>query len=200
VSIVFGLLFGTVLILLVVPAMLMLIEEQRDRFRGLGPHLAPANWGELARRAWRFDPIHYRQQAGPQGLGGHLWWVMILGPWLLLTILGKLPLLLQALKADAGPLLVAPTGLLWLVMTGLGAAFLWHLFRRRQQAGRLALYWLLVTGFGSLLIAALAPLAGLQGELLAGAFWSQARWSLVTALIVLPLLFWSRRSAQTLTS
>jgi hypothetical protein len=57
-----------------------------------------------------------------------------------------------------------------------------------------------VTGFGSLLIAALAPLAGLQGELLAGAFWSQARWSLVTALIVLPLLFWSRRSAQTLTS
>ena len=125
---------------------------------------------------------------------------MILGPWLLLVILGKLPLLLQALKADAGPLLVAPTGLLWLVMTGLGAAFLWHLFRRRQQAGRLALYWLLVTGFGSLLIAALAPLAGLQGELLAGAFWSQARWSLVTALIVLPLLFWSRRSAQTLTS
>lgn len=200
VSIVFGLLFGTVLILLVVPAMLMLIEEQRDRLQGVGPHLAPANWGELARRAWRFDPAHYRQQPGPQGLGGHLWWVMILGPWLLLTILGKLPLLLQALKADAGPLLIAPSALLWLAMMGLGAAFLWQLFRRRQRASRLAVYWLLVTGFGSLLIAALAPLAGLQGELLAGAFWSQARWSLVTALIVLPLLFWSRRSAQTLTS
>lgn len=200
VSIVFGLFFGTALILLVVPAMLMLIEEQRDRFRGVGPHLAPANWGELARRAWRFDPTHYRQQPGPRGLGGNLWWVMILGPWLLLTILGKLPLLLQALKADAELLLVAPSALLWLAMMGLGTAFLWQLFRRRQRASRLAVYWLLVTGFGSLLIAALAPLAGLQGELLAGAFWSQARWSLVTALIVLPLLFWSRRSAQTLTS
>jgi hypothetical protein len=78
-------------------------------------------------------------------------------------------------------------------------AFLWHLFRRRQRATRLAVHWLLVTGFGSLLIAALAPLAGLQGELLAGAFWSQAGWSLFTAVIVLPLLLWSRRSAHTLT-
>ena len=116
-----------------------------------------------------------------------------------MTILGKLPLLQQALKADAGPLLIAPSALLWLVMMGLGAAFLWHLFRRRQRATRLAVHWLLVTGFGSLLIAALAPLAGLQGELLAGAFWSQAGWSLFTAVIVLPLLLWSRRSAHTLT-
>ena len=113
--------------------------------------------------------------------------------------MGKLPLLQHALEADAGPLLIAPTGLLWLVMAGLGATFLWHLFRRRQRAARLAVYWLLVTGLGSLLIAALAPLAGPQGSELATAFWSQARWALVTALIVLPLLLWSRRSAQTLT-
>ena len=123
---------------------------------------------------------------------------MILGPWLLLSIAGKLALLLQALKAKATLLLIVPSALLWLAMLALGAAFLWHLFRRQQQASALAVRWLLVTGVGSLLIAALAPLAGLQGDILAGAFWSQARWALVTALIVLPLLLWSRRAAHTL--
>ena len=95
ISIVFGLFFGTALILLVVPAMLMIIE-QRDHFRGMGQRLAPANWGQLARQVWRFDPVHYRQQPGPEGLGEHLWWVMILGPWLLLMVLSRLPLILAA--------------------------------------------------------------------------------------------------------
>ena len=124
---------------------------------------------------------------------------MILGPWLLLMIFGKLPLILTALKGGAGLVLTVPTGLLWLAMLALGAAFLWCLFRRRQQAPQLAVRWLLVTGLGSLAVAALAPLAGTQGDILAGAFWSQARWTLVTGLIVLPLLLWSRRSASTLT-
>ncbi len=43
-----------------------------------------------------------------------------------------------------------------------------------------------MTGIGSLVIAALAPLAGHHGDLLANSFWALARWTLVTALIVLP--------------
>ena len=198
VSLVFGLLFGTSLILLVVPAMLMIIEEQRDRFRHLGHQLAMDNWGQLARAIWRFDPQHYRQQPGPQGLGGHLWWVMILGPWLLLGIIGRLPLIVTA--AQQGNLMLAvPGGLLWLAMTGLGALFLWQLFHRRQQAPRSALRWLTVVGAGGLLAAALAPLTGSGGHELGAAFWAQSRTALWFALIMLPLLFWTRRSTHTLT-
>ena len=199
VSLVFGLLFGTGLILLVVPAMLMLIEEQRDRFHGLGRTLAPHNWGTLLQRVWRFDPVHHRQQPGPQGLGGNLWWAMLLGPFLLLNVFGNLPLLKAAASEDASLLLLAPAGLLWLLMLGLGLAFLWCLFRRRQLALALAPRWLLLTGIGSLVIAALAPLAGHHGDLLANSFWALARWTLVTALIVLPILLWGRRSAHTFT-
>ena len=199
VSLVFGLLFGTGLILLVVPAMLMLIEEQRDRFQGLSQHLAPRHWPNLLQRAWRFDPIHYRQQPGPQGLGGNLWWAMLLGPTLLLKVFACLPLLKSVASEHANLQLIAPAGVLWLLMLGLGLAFLWSLFRRRQQTQALALYWLLITGLGSLTIASFAPLVGHHGEALANSFWSLARWTLVTGLIVLPILLWGRRSAHTLT-
>ena len=199
VSLVFGLLFGTGLILLVVPAMLMLIEEQRDRFQGLSQHLAPRHWPNLLQRAWRFDPIHYRQQPGPQGLGGNLWWAMLLGPTLLLKVFACLPLLKSVASEQANLQLIAPAGVLWLLMLGLGLAFLWSLFRRRQQTQALALYWLLITGLGSLTIASFAPLVGHHGEALANSFWSLARWTLVTGLIVLPILLWGRRSAHTLT-
>jgi multidrug efflux pump subunit AcrB len=199
VSLVFGLLFGTGLILLVVPAMLMLIEEQRDRFHGLSQQLASHNWGNLLQRAWRFDPTHYRQQPGPQGLGGSLWWAMLLAPLLLLRVFANLPLLKAAASEDANLLLVASAGMLWLLMLALGAAFLWCLFRRRHLALVLAPHWLLITGLGSLIIAALAPLAGHHGDVLANSFWALARWTLVTALIVLPILLWGRRSARTLT-
>ena len=198
VSLVFGLLFGTGLILLVVPAMLMIIEEQRDRLQHMARALSVANWGHLARRLWRFDPTHYRQQPGPEGLGGHLWWVMILGPWLLLMVLGKLPLIIAA--AETGNLLLAiPGGLLWATMMGLGGLFLWQLFRRQRQAPRSAVRWLISIGIGGLLAAALAPLAGPEGSTLANAFWAQSRTALWFALIMLPLLFWTRRSAHTLT-
>ena len=198
VSIVFGLFFGTALILLVVPAMLMIIEEQRDHFRGMGQRLAPANWGHLARQVWRFDPVHYRQQSGPQGLGGHLWWVMIFAPLLLLMILGKLPVLLET--ARSGPLALAiPVGILWALMTGLGAIFLWQLLRRKRQAPYSAARWLLTVVAGGLLMAMVAPLAGPEGNRLALAFWGQAKTTLWIALVLLPLLFWTRRSAHTLT-
>ncbi|MED5431558.1 MAG: efflux RND transporter permease subunit, partial [Pseudomonadota bacterium] len=198
ISIVFGLFFGTALILLVVPAMLMIIEEQRDHFRGMGQRLAPANWGQLARQVWRFDPVHYRQQPGPEGLGGHLWWVMILGPWLLLMVLGKLPLIVAA--GQAGHLALAiPGGILWGLMAGLGAFFLWQLFRRRRQAPHSAARWLLAVVMGGLLMAIFAPLAGPEGNPLALAFWEQAKTTVWIALVLLPLLFWTRRSAHTLT-
>ena len=198
VSIVFGLFFGTALILLVVPAMLMIIEEQRDHFRGMGQRLAPANWGHLAQQVWRFDPVHYRQQPGPQGLGGHLWWVMIFAPLLLLMILGKLPVLLET--ARSGPLALAiPVGILWALMTGLGAIFLWQLLRRKRQAPYSAARWLLTVVAGGLLMAMVAPLAGPEGNRLALAFWGQAKTTLWIALVLLPLLFWTRRSAHTLT-
>ncbi len=198
VSLVFGLFFGTSLILLVVPAMLMIIEEQRDRFRHLGHLLTVDNWGNLARSLWRFDPQHYRQQPGPEGLGGHLWWVMILGPLLLIKLFGLLPALIGA--AQAGHLLVAiPAGAAWLAMTGFGGLFLWQLFKRKRSAPSSAGRWLLLTGAGGLLIAFLAPFAGEPGTTLAQPFWALARSTLWYALIMLPLLFWSRRSASTLT-
>ncbi len=198
VSLVFGLLFGTALILLVVPSMLMIIEEQRDRVQGVSHHFAPGNWGTLAQRLWRFDPQHYRQQPGPQGLGGHLWWVMLLGPLLLLKLLGLLPPLIEAGKA--GQWLVAiPVGGIWLAMTAFGALFLWQLFTRRHTAPASARRWLLLTGIGGLLIAILAPWAGDTGAELAAPYWALANSTLWYGLIMLPLLFWTRRSASTLT-
>lgn len=198
VSLVFGLLFGTGLILLVVPAMLMIIEEQRDRTAQLARILTPGNWGNLIRATWRFDPQYYRQQPGPTGLGGHLWWVMILGPLLLLKLLGLLPTLIRTIQA--GDLLVAiPAGVVWLIMIALGALFLWQLFQRKHSAPVSACRWLLVTGVGGLLVAILAPWAGEPGTPLALPFWGLAKSTLWYALIILPLLFWTRRSASTLT-
>ncbi len=198
VSLVFGLLFGTGLILLVVPAMLMIIEEQRDRTEHLARILAPGNWGNLLQATWRFDPQHYRQQPGPTGLGGHLWWVILLGPLLLLKLLGMLPALISSLKA--GDLLVAiPAGLVWLIMVALGALFLWQLFQRKRSAPVSARRWLMLTGAGGLLVAILAPWAGEPGINLAQRFWDVAKSTMWYSLIILPLLFWTRRSASTLT-
>ena len=45
---------------------------------------------------------------------------LLLGPFLLLNVLGNLPLLKAAASEDASLLLLAPAGLLWLLMLGLG--------------------------------------------------------------------------------
>ncbi len=133
VSLVFGLLFGTGLILLVVPAMLMLIEEQRDRFHGLGRNLAPHNWGTLLQRAWRFDPspppATRPSGAGRQPVVGHA------ARPLPATQSVRQPAPAQGSRQRrCQPAAHGPAGLLWLLMLGLGAAFLWCLFRRRQRA------------------------------------------------------------------
>jgi hypothetical protein len=71
VSLVFGLSFGTVLILLVVPSMLMIIEETKPKLETLrrqpesGADAAPAA-GHCQRHLWQFDPkpVPPRRRAG----------------------------------------------------------------------------------------------------------------------------------------
>lgn len=198
VSIVFGLLFGTGLILLVVPAMLMLIEEQRERVSGALHYLKPSQWGESAQRLWRFDPQQHRQQAGPIGLGGHLIWVSLFGLWLWLQQLGAL----HALVQEDGQLPRA-TSIAAMVLLGaclaLGGRFFWRFWRQQRQAPHAALQWLASTFVGSLALSLLLRITTQAEPDLTLSVWALSKWALIAALVMLPLLLWSRRSASTLT-
>ncbi|EKF74738.1 cation multi-drug efflux protein [Alcanivorax hongdengensis A-11-3] len=188
VSIVFGLLFGTGLILLVVPAMLMIIEEQQEKLHGLRP-------SSLIRRLpglWRFDPHQHRQQPIDSGFRGSLRWAAIAAALLLALTAARLPVLQQA-HEQAQPLpLVLLAALLLVTMLALGLAVAVQLWRRWHRTPSLASLWLSVTVLGSLLIRTLLPEQ-------AGPFWSLALWGVFAALLILPALHWGRRSAHTLT-
>ena len=201
VSLVFGLSFGTVLILLVVPAMLMIMEENKPRLaafsRRLLHTLAPARLPATAAALWHFDPQHYRRAASPEpGLRGSLWWpVALLG----LAALQTLAHLLQAGQTLAGQGAGVAT-VLALVAALLVAVLLARTLVAllgQQLLVRARIRLLLVTGPLLLLFASLFSRHSDGLDALALAQWQLALRLVLEVGLAAVLLRWLRRARVT---
>ena len=111
VSLVFGLSFGTVLILLVVPSMLMIIEETKPRLAHfaarLGNAMIPSHLPATVLALWQFDPKQYRRAAEPEpGLRGSLWWPTALLGLYAFQLLQQSGVIVRAVQASGVSLTV----------------------------------------------------------------------------------------------
>ncbi len=203
VSIVFGLAFGTVLILAVVPSMLMILEDLRPRVLAAAAHLRPAALLHSGARAWQFRPApDSGALQAERGLGGSLAPAMVLmlasGALLIAELLRAAALLEPA--APGLPALV--TASMALLLAGWGLAMEALLRHRHQAPGRTRVFLfaavVLPLGLTVLLEHASTP-AGREIALaeLAVGQWRLAAFQTLVATVVLPLLFWSRRAAAT---
>ncbi|PKM22652.1 MAG: acriflavin resistance protein, partial [Gammaproteobacteria bacterium HGW-Gammaproteobacteria-14] len=201
VSLVFGLSFGTVLILLVVPSMLMIIEETKPRIAAIRGRLSQALALErlpaTAVALWQFDPRQYRRanEPGP-GLRGSLWWPMGLLGLFLLQLLQHGGLLAASLAetpfAMAQMLSLMVFGLLlWLLAQTLRALLAQQLAVR----GRLRL--LVTLGVPLLLLASLISRQTPELHALALAQWQLALRLLIEGGLSIVLLRWLRRARIT---
>ena len=201
VSLVFGLAVGTVLILLVVPALLMIIEESRERLsrgrRQLSQALHSARPGELLASCWHFDPREYRRREQPAaGIHGSLWWPVGLLALAALSWLTTVPAVVPELPFASRPLFATLLLLLLLLPGALLGTVLHALAQRRLQV-RARLLALLLLGVPSLLIASLLSRSLDTGYPLAEASWLLARNLLLLGTSSLLLLRWLRRARVT---
>lgn len=201
VSLVFGLAVGTVLILLVVPALLMIIEDSRDRVMRARQQL----WQSLNRERlagtltalWQFDPRQYRRSAVPEaGIRGSLWWPVCLLSAVGLYWLAVLARVVPTLPLTSQPWL-ASFALLLLVLPGmLLSGVLVALAQRRLQV-RARLKALLLAGVPLLLLASQLGRWLEQGHGLADAGWQLASLLLLLGGSSLIIMRWSRRARVT---
>ena len=205
VSIVFGLAFGTVLILAVVPSMLMILEDIRPTVQRAMATLHPSRLPGYVRASASFEPAQWRTEASQtaprsaRGLGGSLWPVV---PLLLLCGLAALTLLPPAIRISREALLpgalIVTTLALLLGLLGLAL----HYLRQHHQLAPGVSRLYLLSGIGAGLVLSLllkhwpGPENFDQAEL-ALSLWKLSAVHLAAASICLPLLYWSRRAAVT---
>lgn len=201
VSLVFGLSFGTVLILLVVPSMLMIIEETKPKLARLsgylGQALTPRQLPATVTGLWHFDPKQYRRSAEPEpGLRGSLWWPTGLLLLFGFQLLGHLLMILGLFSETglSGPLLFALLATLllgWLATQTLRALF------NRQLAVRSRSRVLLLSGLPLLLLGSLLSRFDPAMQALALAQWQLAMRLLLEVGLTVLLLRWLRRARVT---
>lgn len=201
VSLVFGLSFGTVLILMVVPSMLMIMEEQKPKVLALRKRLLaslalrqlPATVGGI----WNFDPQQYRRQGELEpGLKGSLVWLGAL-----LAVFGmKLAInLVQVLSALPDHYTHAGLIFSWLAVIGCATllGYTAVAYQRQELTVRMWAQRLVWAGVPLLLLASLTLRQ--PGELadVAHGLWSSAQWLALGGIAGLTLLRWSRRARVT---
>ena len=201
VSIVFGLSFGTVLILVVVPSMLMIIEEAREKLVQLrqrhAGQLSPANLASSASAVWHFQPREWRRGGEVEaGLAGSLWWLVIAFALIGLRLLG---IAISSLSALAGDYSNAVLVLAWVLV--MAVFTLWakalHSLMDRRLAVRQWSQRLVYAGVPLLALGALV-LGQADGHYdLASRFWSAALWLTLLGAFKLAFLSTSRRARAT---
>lgn len=204
VSLIFGLAFGTVLILAVVPSMMMIIEDISPSVNAFGQRLGRAlsyeQLPDTARRLWQFNPRHYRRSSTPEpGLRGSLWWPLLLLLWLVLKTVGVTLLQLSNLLANdpPAPYGVLLSGLLLLLLVLWQALSALLALIRQQLAVRRHSYRLVILGVPLLLILSLVSRQYPQLYPLADAHWSLARSLLLGGGLTVLLLRWLKRARTT---
>ena len=201
VSLVFGLSFGTVLILAVVPSMLMIMEEQKPRVQAFQQRLAaafaPQRLPATVAGAWHFDPASYRRSGDvAPGLTGSLKWLGLILLVLGLKLLGSLAAVLAALPDQySHPGLI----LSWLALVAV--ATLWGYtataYWRQELAVRKWAQRLVWAGVPLLLLASLMVRDPGSLAEVAQSLWSSAQWLTLGGIALLTLLRWSRRARVT---
>ena len=201
VSLVFGLSFGTVLILLVVPSMLMIIEETKPRLAHFGARLRGAvtlsHLPGTATALWQFDPKQYRRAAEPEpGLRGSIWWPTALLGLFALQLLQHSGVIVRSVQT-------AGVGLTTLLALALLILLLWltgktlEALLRQQLAVRGRARALVIAGVPLLLLASLiSRLEPTLHELALGQ-WQLAMRLLIEGGLAVILLRWLRRARVT---
>ncbi|MFN3712350.1 MAG: efflux RND transporter permease subunit [Alcanivoracaceae bacterium] len=202
VSLVFGLSFGTVLILLVVPSMLMIIEETKPKLetlrqrllQGLMPTRLPATVSGI----WHFDPRQYRRAAEPEpGLKGSLLWpaglLVLFSLQLASHLLATLPGQLGQHGPRAALVIAVIAGLLvgWQTVRVLAALL------GQQLALRARVQALVMAGVPLILIASIASRLDPALHELAASQWQLAVRLLIEGGLSIVLLRWLRRARVT---
>lgn len=201
VSLVFGLSFGTVLILLVVPSMLMIIEETKPRLAHFATRLrnamVPSHLPATAVALWQFDPKQYRRAAEPEpGLRGSLWWPTALLGLYAIQLLQQSGVIVRAVQTSGVSLTVLLALALLILLLWLTGKTLEALLRQ-QLAVRGRARALVLAGVPLLLLASLISRLDPALHELAMSQWQLAMRLLLEGGLAVILLRWLRRARVT---
>jgi hypothetical protein len=201
VSLVFGLSFGTLLILMVVPSMLMIMEEQKARVQGFLGNFTPSKLPQTAIRLWQFDPRSYRRASDyPANIEGSLWWPVILLLLLTLQLITGLSALTGTLQSEVlkeSSAVANGFAFLAIIVCGVLLALTAVSFSQKALAVRRHAQWLLWTSAPLLLIASLLLPDSLEWHSARHALWRASLWFALGSLALVTLLRWSQRARST---